>query len=86
MTLKLEYLLASSSLPFIFPAVKVHREYFGDGSMRQIAPISPAYSLISSDHAKLKHCFATVRPRVVFAQSSAMFARAFETLRRWTRR
>lgn len=46
-----------------------------------VAPISPAYSLISSDHAKLKHCFATVRPKVVFAQSSEMFARAFETLR-----
>ncbi len=44
-TLKLEYLLASSALPFIFPAVKVHREYFGDGSMRQIAPISPALHL-----------------------------------------
>jgi len=44
-TLKLEYLLASSSLPFIFPAVKVHREYFGDGSVRQIAPISPALHL-----------------------------------------
>jgi feruloyl-CoA synthase len=46
-----------------------------------IAPISPAYSLISTDHAKLKHCFATVRPRVVFAQSAATFARAFDTLR-----
>ena len=46
-----------------------------------IAPISPAYSLISSDHAKLKHCFATVKPRVVFAQNAAMFARAFETLK-----
>ena len=46
-----------------------------------VAPISPAYSLISTDHAKLKHCFATVRPKVVFAQSSAMFARAFETLK-----
>jgi feruloyl-CoA synthase len=46
-----------------------------------IAPISPAYSLISSDHAKLKHCFATVKPRVVFAQSSALFARPFETLK-----
>jgi len=46
-----------------------------------IAPISPAYSLISSDHAKLKHCFATVKPRAVFAQSGAQFARAFETLR-----
>ena len=44
-TLKLDYLLASAALPFIFPAVKVHREYFGDGSMRQIAPVSPALHL-----------------------------------------
>jgi NTE family protein len=43
--LKLDYLMASSALPFIFPAVKVHREYFGDGSMRQIAPVSPALHL-----------------------------------------
>ncbi len=43
--LKIEYLLASAALPFIFPAVKVHREYFGDGSMRQIAPVSPALHL-----------------------------------------
>ncbi|HEY8614628.1 AMP-binding protein [Phenylobacterium sp.] len=46
-----------------------------------IAPISPAYSLISSDHAKLKHCFATVRPKAVFVQNSDMFARAIETLK-----
>ncbi len=46
-----------------------------------VAPISPAYSLISSDHAKLKHCAAVVRPKVVFAQSGAMFERAFQTLR-----
>jgi len=44
-SLKLDYLLASSALPFIFPAVKVHREYFGDGSVRQIAPVSPALHL-----------------------------------------
>lgn len=44
-TMKLDYLMASAALPFIFPAVKVHREYFGDGSMRQIAPVSPALHL-----------------------------------------
>ncbi len=43
--LNLDLLLASSAIPFIFPAVKVHREFFGDGSMRQIAPISPALHL-----------------------------------------
>ena len=45
MPLNVDYLLASSALPFIFPAVKFHREFFGDGSMRQIAPISPALHL-----------------------------------------
>ena len=39
------HLLASSALPFIFPATLINREYFGDGSMRQIAPISPALHL-----------------------------------------
>jgi NTE family protein len=37
-----EHLLASSALPFIFPAAHINREYFGDGSMRQISPVSPA--------------------------------------------
>ena len=45
MQIQLEHLLASSALPFIFPAVRIHREYFGDGSMRQVAPLSPALHL-----------------------------------------
>ena len=44
-----EHLLASSAIPFIFPAkgitVDGHTEYFGDGSMRQSAPIAPAIHL-----------------------------------------
>ena len=43
------HLLASSAIPFLFPAVPLalegHIEYFGDGSMRQSAPISPAVHL-----------------------------------------
>ncbi len=41
----LEHLMASSALPFIFPAMHINREFFGDGSMRQIAPLSPALHL-----------------------------------------
>ena len=41
----IEHLVASSAIPFIFPAIKLNREYFGDGSMRQYAPISPALHL-----------------------------------------
>jgi NTE family protein len=40
-----EHLMASSAIPFIFSAVKINREYFGDGSMRQVAPLSPALHL-----------------------------------------
>ena len=44
-----EHLLASSAIPFIFPAVPLYtegrHEYCGDGSMRQLAPISPAIHL-----------------------------------------
>ena len=43
--LTVEHLLASSAIPFIFPAVLLNREFFGDGSMRQLAPISPAIHL-----------------------------------------
>ena len=45
MSIGLEHLMASSALPFIFPAVRINREHFGDGSMRQVAPISPALHL-----------------------------------------
>ena len=37
--------MASSAIPFLFPAHKLNREFFGDGSMRQIAPVSPALHL-----------------------------------------
>lgn len=43
--LTLDHLMASSAIPFIFPSVRINREYFGDGSMRQLAPISPAVHL-----------------------------------------
>jgi NTE family protein len=43
------HLLASSAIPFVFPAVALdidgNLEYCGDGSMRQAAPISPAVHL-----------------------------------------
>ncbi|HLX25205.1 MAG TPA: patatin-like phospholipase family protein [Usitatibacter sp.] len=41
----IEHLMASSALPFVFPPYKLNREFFGDGSMRQIAPVSPALHL-----------------------------------------
>jgi NTE family protein len=43
--IEIQHLLASAAIPFIFPAVHIHREHFGDGSMRQLSPISSALHL-----------------------------------------
>lgn len=39
------HLMASSAIPFMFKAEKLNREFFGDGSIRLIAPLSPALHL-----------------------------------------
>ncbi len=40
-----EHVLASSALPLVFPAVAIGGEYYGDGSVRQTAPLAPAIHL-----------------------------------------
>jgi feruloyl-CoA synthase len=45
-----------------------------------VAPVSVAYSLMSGDHAKLKHVFETTQPKMIFAEQGPMFARAIEAL------
>ena len=45
----IEHLMASSAIPFLFPSTPLwvdgHPEFFGDGSMRQSSPLSPALHL-----------------------------------------
>lgn len=43
--LSLDYLMASLSIPFLFPPTCLQGEFFGDGAMRQTAPLSPAIHL-----------------------------------------
>ncbi len=43
--LGLEYVLASAAIPLIFPPVKLHGSFYGDGSVRMKAPLSPAIHL-----------------------------------------
>ena len=40
-----DVLIASAAIPFIFPAGRVDGDYYGDGAMRQLAPLSPAVHL-----------------------------------------
>ncbi len=45
------------------------------------APVSPAYSLMSGDHGKLKRIAALLKPELVYAADGAAFARALEAIR-----
>jgi feruloyl-CoA synthase len=45
-----------------------------------VAPISPAYSLLSQDHGKLRHIFDRVRPGLVYGETREPFAAALESL------
>lgn len=43
-------------------------------------PVTPAYSLLSNDHAKLRSMLALVDPAVLFVQSGRAFERALKSL------
>jgi feruloyl-CoA synthase len=45
-----------------------------------VAPVSVAYSLFSGDHGKLRHVFATTRPKMIFADHGPMYAKAIAAL------
>ena len=40
-----EHVLASAALPFVFPAVRIHDRWYGDGGIRLSAPLSAAVHL-----------------------------------------
>lgn len=42
---KTEHILASAALPLLFPAVSVGQGYYGDGSLRNVAPLSSSIRL-----------------------------------------
>ena len=43
--LTVDHVLASSAVPIIFPAVRIGDAFYGDGSVRQTAPLAPAIHL-----------------------------------------
>lgn len=45
-----------------------------------VAPVSPAYSVMSQDHAKLKYVFDLIKPGLVFVQNGEIYARALASL------
>lgn len=46
--LRVDHVMASSALPGLFPAVRIGDQFYGDGGIRLIAPLSPALHLGAS--------------------------------------
>lgn len=43
--LNTEHLMASSAIPLVFPSIKIKNQHYGDGSVHQLSPLSPAIHL-----------------------------------------
>jgi NTE family protein len=43
--LTVKHVMASAALPLLFPAVEIDDAWYGDGGIRQVAPLSPAIHL-----------------------------------------
>ena len=41
----IDHVMASAAIPLVFPAVRIGNAYYGDGSVRQSAPLAPAIHL-----------------------------------------
>ncbi len=44
------------------------------------APVSPAYSLLSSDHAKLRHIFRLLQPGLVYVSDARLYEKALASV------
>ncbi len=56
------HLLATSAIPFVFPPADIDGEYFGDGTVRQVAPTSPALHLGADRILVVGAARSSVRP------------------------
>jgi NTE family protein len=43
--IRIDHLMASSAIPVFFPSVQIDGRHFGDGSLRNTSPLSPAINL-----------------------------------------
>lgn len=98
--LTLDHVMASAAIPLLFPAVQLGDGYYGDGSVRQTAPLAPAIHLgarsilaISSRYPRdvEEACRPAVEGYPPIAQiggvlANSSFLDTLETDARWLRR
>ena len=84
--LSLDHLIASAAIPLLFPPMRLGNEYFGDGAMRQLNPLSPAIHLgadrllIIGVRARVDAGVPAVRPRATMPSPGEIFGYMLDTL------
>jgi NTE family protein len=84
--LTLDHLVASAAIPLLFPPMKLDTEYFGDGAMRQLNPLSPAIHLgadrllIIGVRARVDAGVLATRPQALMPSPGEIFGYMLDTL------
>src|SRR3984893_17578153 len=79
----LELKLASGSPVAILSGNSIEHALMTQAAMQArlpAAPVSPAYSLMSHDHVKLKYLFDLIKPAVVMVQDGLTFEKSLKAL------
>ena len=82
--LTLGHVMASSAIPLIFPAVKIGESFYGDGSVSQTAPLSPAVHLgarrILAVGMRALHTTRIVTPDAEYPTTAQVMALLFNAI------
>jgi NTE family protein len=82
--LSLAHVMASSAIPLIFPAVRIGDAFYGDGSVRQTTPLSPAVHLganrIIAVSMRTRHTTRLVAPDAEYPTTAQVMALMFNAI------
>lgn len=82
--LSLAHVMASSAIPLIFPAVRIGDSFYGDGSVSQTAPLSPAVHLgarrILAVGMRSKHTTRILSPDAEYPTTAQVMALLFNAV------
>lgn len=81
-TLTVDHVLASSAIPIVFPAVRIGDRFFGDGTVRQTAPLAPAIHLGASRiiTVSVRGALAPGGPGAPYPSSAQLFGLLFHSI------
>ena len=82
--LTVDHIMASCAIPLLFPAVRIGDEFYGDGGVRQTAPLAPALHLgaraVLAISLRNPSRARSDRPAVEYPASALVLGQIFDTV------